>query len=135
MRAVLDTNVLVSALLTPAGSPAEVLGLVLGGEICLLVSASIMAEYYEVLRRPRFGMASDYVEQLMGQLLGEAELILAPQSKAKLPDRDDEMFLACAVTGRADCIVIGNKRHFPATACRPIGVLSPAELLARYSGR
>jgi len=51
-RVVLDTNIIVSALLTPLGAPAQVFLLVLGGSAQLCVSGNIYAEYEEVLTRP-----------------------------------------------------------------------------------
>ena len=52
-RVVLDTNIIVSALLVPAGTQASVLLLALEGQIALYISHTVLAEYEEVLRRPR----------------------------------------------------------------------------------
>jgi len=54
MRVVLDTNVIVSALLVPSGTQAAVLLLALEGRVALYVSPAMLTEYAEVLRRPRF---------------------------------------------------------------------------------
>ena len=54
MKVVVDTNVLVSALIQPLGKPAQVLALVRSGALTLLHDERILAEYGEVLRRPRF---------------------------------------------------------------------------------
>lgn len=53
IRVVLDTNIIVSALLQPLGPPAQVLLMAVDGSIQLCVSASVFAEYEEVIRRPR----------------------------------------------------------------------------------
>ena len=54
IRGVIDTNILVSALLQPSGLPAQVFVLALGGSIQLCVSGEVYAEYEEVISRPRF---------------------------------------------------------------------------------
>jgi hypothetical protein len=54
IRVVLDTNVIVSALLAPAGTQASVLLLAFGGDVSLYLSEPVFSEYSEVLRRPRF---------------------------------------------------------------------------------
>jgi putative PIN family toxin of toxin-antitoxin system len=54
IRVVLDTNIIVSALLQPLGPPAQLLVLALAGSIQLCVSGSVYAEYEEVISRPRF---------------------------------------------------------------------------------
>jgi putative PIN family toxin of toxin-antitoxin system len=54
IRVVIDTNILVSALLQPSGLPAQVFVLALGGSIQLCVSGEVYAEYEEVISRPRF---------------------------------------------------------------------------------
>lgn len=129
MRIVLDTNVLVSAFLSPDGAPAQVLTLVLGGEVDLLFDARILAEYEEVLARPRFKLDADDVAEVLRQLEAEGERIAAAPVERQLPDPDDQPFLEVALAGRADAIVTGNPRHFP----RGLGVdvLSPRALLER----
>ena len=62
-RAVLDTNVVVSALLVPNGTQAKVLLFALSGAVTLCLSPSILQEYEEVLRRPRFRLAPRRVEE------------------------------------------------------------------------
>jgi putative PIN family toxin of toxin-antitoxin system len=54
IRVVIDTNILVSALLQPSGLPAQVFVLALGASIQLCVSGEVYAEYEEVISRPRF---------------------------------------------------------------------------------
>lgn len=61
IRVVLDTNIVVSALLQPLGPPAHVLMLALSGSIQLCVSGSIYAEYEEVISRPRFERSEDII--------------------------------------------------------------------------
>ena len=134
MRVVLDTNVLVSALLSPDGPPARVLALVAARRVDLLVDDRILAEYDRVLRRPKFSMAPRAVGELVQQLEALAEYVAPAPCPATLPDPGDVKFLECARAGLADCIVTGNPRHFPRRACRGIRVLSPAEFVSMFVG-
>ena len=130
----LDTNVLVSALLSPTGAPAQVLDLVRTGQVQIVVDERIVAEYAEVLRRGElFGQSTDAL-QLISDLAAEAEWIVAAPCGRNLPDSDDQMFLEAAAAAGADCIVTGNKRHFPAGVCRPVGVGGPSQLIKAYRG-
>jgi len=132
MRIVLDTNVLVSALLSPDGPPARVLALVATGRVDLLVDERILAEYEQVLRRPRFAMQPRAVGELVRRLDALAEHVPPVPCPAALPDPGDAKFLECARAGLADCIVTGNPRHFPKRACRGVRILSPAEFVSAY---
>ena len=62
IRVVIDTNILVSALLQPQGLPAAVLMRALSGKVRLCVSDAVFAEYDEVIRRPRFKQSPDVIE-------------------------------------------------------------------------
>ena len=136
MRIVLDTNVLVSALLTPHGPPARVLDLVLAGRLRMLVSDRIVDEYREVLLRPRFGFASDDVEALIAFFTDAGEWPSAAPISLSLPDPDDLPFAEAAIAGSADALVTGNRRHYPSSSM-PAGlpVLTPQMLLARLGPR
>jgi len=128
-RIVLDTNVLVSAFLNFSGAPAQVLTLVLAGELKLVFDRRILDEYAEVLARPRFGLDSADVTEVLRQLEADGERIATPPSAVPLPDADDLPFLEVALSGRADALVTGNLRHFPGNL--GVDVLSPRALLQR----
>lgn len=116
MRAVVDTNILVSGLLNAAGPPAAVLQAVAQGRIRPVVCAGVMAEYRAVLPRPRLGLAVLQVEELLRLLEGLAHWVAVPPYAAQppLPDVADWPFVACALA--LGCPVItGNARHFPAS--------------------
>jgi uncharacterized protein len=68
IRVVLDTNVIVSALLKPDGPPAQIVLLVLSGNLQLCVSGTIYAEYEEVLRRPRFQFTDRTITGILGAI-------------------------------------------------------------------
>jgi putative PIN family toxin of toxin-antitoxin system len=129
MRVVLDTNVLVSALLSPFGNEAQALDAVRMGRIIPCLSAKILGEYAEVLARPKFGFSSDEIHGLAG-LLQSVGIMFEPASAAGAStDPKDEEFIACALEADAEFIVTGNKRHFPPGSCGRTKVVSARELV------
>jgi putative PIN family toxin of toxin-antitoxin system len=131
---VVDTNVLVSALISPAGNEALILLAVRQGLVKLSFPEEILQEYAEVLVRPKFGFPPDEIETLIDMLRRQGEAVRDPQPLASsLPDSGDDKFLACAKAAGVDFIVTGNKRHFPQRACGAIRVVNGAELLDRIT--
>lgn len=126
MRVVLDTNVIVAALLSAFGPPAHLLNMVLDGHLQLVVSPSIVAEYHEVLQRARF----HFDELLVTQLLFTLESIALHTSPLPwpitLPDADDETFIATAHAGLA-LLITGNERHFPFQCRNGVIVMTPRQ--------
>lgn len=134
MRIVLDTNVLVSGLLSPQGPPGRIVALVAAGELTVCHDARILVEYADVLHRQRFGFTPARVDLLLHQVLAEGERTTALPLELALPDADDEPFLEVALA--AGCsLVTGNLRHFPADRRGGARVLSPAELLEEIRQR
>lgn len=131
MLVVLDTNVLVSALLSPHGSPASVLNLALGGEIRLAFDDRILAEYREVLLRPKFGFAPGDVGDLLAALEADGEHVIPRSLNVRLPDKDDLPFLEVAAFVNAP-LVTGNTAHFPASARGGVDVYSPAAFVKMW---
>jgi uncharacterized protein len=113
IRVVLDTNILVSALLQPLGPPAQVFVLALGGSIQLCVSGSVYAEYEEVISRPRFARSADLIAATL-QAIRENGIWVRPTERVTAcADPDDNIFLECAQAANADYVVTGNLKHFP----------------------
>ena len=132
MRIVLDTNVLVSGLLSPFGPPGDIVRLIAAGEVRVCYDARIMDEYREVLSRPVFRIAPGRVESLLHQIAADGLLVAARPLAVPLPDPDDEAFLAVALAGSARCLVTGNLRHYPQPVRRGMPVLSPRDFLDLY---
>ena len=139
MIVVLDTNVLVPALLSPFGPPGQILDLILAGDIRLAYDDRILAEYRQVLARPRFRFEEHAVADLLDYLVATGEPVSAQPLSASLPDPYDLPFLEVAATllstGEAfsdTLLVTGNLRHFPADACGNVQVLDPAAYLAHW---
>lgn len=133
IRAVIDTNVVVSGLLSPAGNEALIILAVARGLMRPCITAAIVEEYGEVLARPKFAFPPDDITAALAMFREKGEWI-APQGAAPtLPDRDDAKFLHCAAAAKAEYLVTGNKRHFPQEACGNVRVVSAGELLRRIA--
>ena len=114
LRLVIDTNVLISAALNPEGLPRTTLLLAITKPARLYVSRPILEEYAGVLSRPHLQIRRGIRHQLL-QLIKNHSHIVAPLRLIEAAtDPDDNMFLECADTARADYLVTGNKKHFPA---------------------
>ena len=135
MKAVIDTNVLVSGLLSPAGAPARVLDMVITGDMTPVFDDRILAEYRAVLFRPKFGLTKGDRKEILDLLENIGQHINAPPLDLKLPDPDDAPFIEVAVEGMCDFLVTGNKKHFPARATGGLSsfliVVTPADLVSR----
>lgn len=130
MRVVLDTNVVVSGFLNPAGSPGMLVRLAAERILSVCYDARVLAEYREVLLRPKFELSARLVDPFLEQIEAEGFLAGAVPLPRALPDRDDEPFLEIAIAAQAP-LVTGNVRHFPSGSRAGAEVLSPAELLER----
>jgi putative PIN family toxin of toxin-antitoxin system len=113
LRVVLDTNVVVSALLKPSGLENYVLRLGLGGAVKLCTSPAVFAEYTSVLARPRLKLKTEEIRIILEQLRKESKSVHTSQTLTVSTDEPDNRFLECAEGARADFLITGNKRHFP----------------------
>ena len=113
MRVILDTNIIVSALLQPLGPPAQVFLLALGHSVQLCVSGSIYAEYEEVIRRPRFKRSEETILSTLKAIQETAHWVRHSASVRACSDPDDDIFIECAQACVADYIVTGNVKDFP----------------------
>lgn len=128
MTVVLDTNVLVSAMLKPHGRCGQILDLLLDGVIDACVDDRMLSEYDAVLRYPRFDLEREPVEEVLGFMHLVAEPVGARPLPIHLPHEDDRPFLEVAASANA-ILVTGNQRHFPKRSRRGVTVLDCAELL------
>lgn len=109
MRAVPDTNILISACLKPAGNEARVLRLPV--EFC--ITETTLAEYREVFTRKKFDNIRGAAEELL-QRAACWTLVEAARTLDIAIDPDDNRFLECAEAAQADYLITGNIRHYPA---------------------
>ena len=92
-RVVLDTNVIISARLVLSGTQATILSLALRGQIALYVSEPVLAEYEAVLRRPRFKLTRDGIEEVLNAIRRVALPVVTGETVSVSPDESDNRFL------------------------------------------
>ena len=113
LRLVIDTNVLISAAIKPAGLQRTVLLLAITKPARLYVSRSILQEYGEVLARPELKIRKGLRQQFL-QLIKNHSYIVAPTQQLEVTgDPDENIFLECADAAKADYLVTVNQKHFP----------------------
>jgi putative PIN family toxin of toxin-antitoxin system len=115
IRAVVDTNVLVSAMISSAGNEALLVMAINQGLVIPCFSAEILEEYSDVLLRPRFAFPVNEVDALLNMLRRRGQYLDPAPIGRTSPDPDDDKFIACAMAAKAVFLVTGNKRHFPET--------------------
>jgi putative PIN family toxin of toxin-antitoxin system len=131
-RWVIDTHVVVSGLLVPHGPSARVLDAVLDGRIKLLYDARILAEYREVLRRPRLRLSPARIQAFLSGL--QSQTMVTPRaSSATAPDADDLVFVEAALATPDKTIVTGNLAHYPPEILHGARVLTPAQAAAELA--
>jgi len=129
LRIVLDTNVLVSGILKPFSIPGEIVRRIGSGNLTLCFDARILAEYREVLHRPKFKIDKDDISIVLDFIQESGEWGLATPLLQKLPDRDDEAFLEIAIGSKVKYLITGNKKDFPIRKEYKISILTPREFI------
>jgi uncharacterized protein len=113
IRVVIDTNVLISALLTERGAEASVFSFIESGHLLWCVSEPILDEYRAVISRPKFsGVSTERREEVLSSF-SVAKMFAPEASVVASPDEPDNRFLECAEVAAAEYLVTGNARHFP----------------------
>lgn len=131
MKAVIDTNVLVSGLLNPSGAPGRIVDQLRTGQLVPVVDDRILAEYVRVLRRPTFERYFTKMdrEHLIEYLTHNSEYTVATIRCNGLPDPYDAPFLETALTAGVP-LVTGNQKHLPPDKTQNCIVYTPAEFSA-----
>jgi putative PIN family toxin of toxin-antitoxin system len=128
-RWVIDTNVVVSGLLNPHGPSARVLDAVLDGRIKLVYDARILAEYRDVLHRPRLKLRPGKISAFLTGL--QSQMMVTPSPLAVIgPDADDIVFVETALATTDKTIVTGNLADYPNEILNGARVLTPAQAAA-----
>jgi uncharacterized protein len=130
-RIVLDTNVLISAIVF-GGRPREVLEKVIAGRFTMAISAEMLAEFQGVLEGKKFRYPSDIVRTIVHELLAVSELV-RPRMKVEQIKADpaDNRILECALESGAACIVSGDRHLLELGRFEGIPILDAAAFLAR----
>jgi putative PIN family toxin of toxin-antitoxin system len=129
LRLVIDTNVLISAAIKPAGLQRTVLLLAMTKPARWYVSRPILEEYRDVLARPELKIRRGLRRQL-GQLIrNRSHLVATTRHLEVTSDPDDNIFLECADSARADYLVTGNQKHFP-SFWKKTKIITPREFIS-----
>lgn len=126
--AVIDTNVLVSAMLKWNSVPGSVLELAFSGTIIPLLNEHIVKEYRSVLERPKFHLTQNIIENVVGELERLGTHVDAESLDLELPDPKDRVFYEVVMEERkleSAYLVTGNIKHFPE---KPF-VVTPRQML------
>lgn len=126
--AVLDTNVLVSALLNNSSVPAMILDEAADGSIAPLYDDDILAEYEDVLHRKKFPFAEHDIRAVIEAIKSRGVHVEAGAVDVTLPDMDDVIFYAVVMEKRKETdayLVTGNLKHFP----KEPFIVTPREML------
>lgn len=126
--AVIDTNVLVSAMLKWDSVPGCVLEHAFVGDIIPLINEQVLAEYLEVLSRPKFNFHMEKVKMIIDGLIKRGFFVDADKLDIELPDRKDAMFYEIVMEKRKNTeafLVTGNIKHFP----KEPFIVTPREML------
>jgi putative PIN family toxin of toxin-antitoxin system len=122
IRVVLDTNVLVSACWKTDGLEAQVTGMAIRGEVEACATDAVLAEYREVLQRPKFASIRELAAEKLKAIEAACAHVDSTEPLQLATDEDDNRFLECAVAAGAQYLITGNLRHYPAEAgsCRVV---------------
>ena len=125
--AVIDTNVLVSALITknPEAATAKVVRLLLEQEFVPLYDADIIAEYEDVLHRSKFPILKETAEALISFIIENGIESSRVNFAESMPDEDDRVFYEVSLSQEDSFLVTGNLKHYP-TSTR---VITPADFV------
>lgn len=133
MRAVIDTNILVRAMLNPGGSVGPVVDSLRDGHYLFLYSQATLNELIDVLSRPRmarrYGLTPDEVDALCALVIRRGETVQSGRTITLCRDPKDNKFLEVAVAGRADVIVTGDEDLKVLDPFEGIPIVKPSEFL------
>ncbi len=134
MRIVLDTNVLMSGVFF-SGPPAQILSAWADGHLDLLATVDILGEYRRVAARLSKKYPSVDGEQVIDLVIRESRIVEpAPVASDACEDEDDVKFLACAISGRAACVVSGDRALLRASGHEGVEVVKPRDFVTRFLG-
>jgi len=129
VKVVLDTNVLISAIMF-GGKSRDILEMGISGKIKIAVSQDILKELAEVLVDKKFRVPVSFVQQTIHELSEITELVIVTDRITVIKDDpDDNHILECAVSAKADYIVSGDSDLLGLKHFKKIKILSPSDFL------
>jgi putative PIN family toxin of toxin-antitoxin system len=131
-KVVIDTNVLISALLF-GGVPGALVDLWKSGRIQPLYSGDMAEEYLRVLAYPKFSLSEEEIDFLFSQeVLPWFKIVTVTMNRTFVPaDPSDDKFIRCAIAGKADVILSGDE-HLLNLRPSPVPVASPSQFLEEH---
>jgi putative PIN family toxin of toxin-antitoxin system len=124
-KVVLDTNIVISAALSPNGNPAKIIKLISSDEsIQMYYSLEIINEYFKVLSYQRLNFSEEKKNHALNIIKKHGATIQPSESEIELPDESDRIFYDAAKAADA-YLITGNIKHYP----RESHILTPAEFL------
>jgi len=129
-KIVIDTNVIVSSLIQRSYPYKIIYELFIDDKFVLCVSEELMAEYYQVLSRPKFARFPDFfgkAENLLADIETKAQKFVLSTKLDLILDKDDNMILELADECKADFIVTGNTNDFTFSEYKQTKIVSPKE--------
>ena len=136
MKAVFDTNVIISGLYSKKGASYQLLRAAISGELSFVVSPLVALEYEAIIHEKiRDGLLKapeqDYAKILDALFANAIKVRKTIQIRPVLPDLADDKVLECAITCGCTHIVTFNKRHYPEEITKPYGItpMTPGEFL------
>lgn len=112
MFVVIDTNVIVSAILSPQGKPARIFKQFLDGGLTLCLDDRIFREYEEVLYRPKFRFNRESVHAILNLIQIQGVFVNPPLCNLSFSDEADKKFFEVAKFCNA-VLITGNRKHYP----------------------
>lgn len=133
-KAVLDSNIIVSALIVPHGKPAQIILYAKQGKFTCILSAEILQEVRGILTRrhiqKKYHPTEEAIEKLLSVLQELSVMISVQNIENVIPnDPPDNIVLACAVEGNADYLVSGNLYFINLKEYRNVKMVTPAQFL------
>ena len=133
-RVVLDTNVLISALLFRGGL-SKIVGLWQKGKIIPIISKKTFSELVTVLEYPKFSLTQEETDSIIKyEILPYFEIVeVVKDVKGICRDPEDDKFISCAISGSADYIVSGDKDLFDLKQYKSIEIIKASDFLKMYN--
>lgn len=128
MRVVFDTNIFISALTLPGGKADDAIMRIIDGDDTLVISRGIIDEVLTVLAR-KFSKDAEALSRVAVNLAGMGELVRPADKLAILNDEADNRILECAVSGRAEAIVTGDKAMLMLRKYQDIKIITLSQYL------
>ena len=128
-KAVIDTNIFLSGLLNESGAPAKLIKYFQNDAFLLILSEDILKEYTEVILEFNNNVLVEDAENLFLTIMSKAVISNPTKKYDVCRDKDDNKFIECAISAKADYIVTKNIKHFPRKEYKGIKIVKIKDFL------